>query len=133
LKRGHEYAASIINTWMGGDMFEFNGNVPNMGYIDNLPREACVEIPVIASTKGFNAVRVGSLPPQCAALNNVTIAVEEMAVEAALTGNAEMAYHAICYDPLSAAVLSLEEIRKMTREMFARSKSHLPQFRSVKL
>jgi alpha-galactosidase len=130
LKRGHEYAASIINAWMGGEMFEFNGNVANKGYIDNLPYDSCVEIPVIANTKGFNAVRVGPLPPQCAALNNVTIAVEEMAVEAALTGNAEMAYHAICYDPLSAAVLSLEEIRKMVNEMFQKSRAFLPQFRN---
>ena len=133
LKRGHEYAASIINAWLGGEMFEFNGNVANEGYIDNLPRHACVEIPVIANTKGFNAVRVGSIPPQCAALNNVTIAVEEMAVEAALTGNAEMVYHAIAYDPLSAAVLSLAEIRSMVKEMFAKSRAFLPQFRSVKL
>jgi alpha-galactosidase len=133
LKRGHEYAASIINARLGGDMFEFNGNVANKGYIDNLPYDACVEIPVIANTKGFNAVRVGSLPPQCAALNNITIAVEEMTVEGALTGNAEMVYHACAYDPLSAAVLSLAEIRSMVKEMFARSRAYLPQFRNVKL
>jgi len=118
---------------MGGEMFEFNGNVANKGYVDNLPYDSCVEIPVIANTKGFNAVRVGPLPPQCAALNNVTIAVEEMAVEAALTGNAEMVYHAICYDPLSAAVLSLEEIRKMVNEMFDKSKAFLPQFKKPRV
>ena len=112
-------------------MFEFNGNVANKGYIDNLPYDACVEIPVIANTKGFNAVRVGSLPPQCAALNNLTIAVEEMAVEGALTGNAEMVYHACAYDPLTAAVLSLAETRKMVREMFKASKDYLPQFKKI--
>jgi alpha-galactosidase len=133
LKRGHEYAASIIHAWMGGEMFEFNGNVPNMGYVDNLPREACVEIPVIANTKGFNAVRVGSLPPQCAALVNHTVNVEEMAVEGALTGNAEMVYHAIAHDPLSSAVLSLAEIRQMTKEMFAKSRAYLPQFKKIDL
>jgi alpha-galactosidase len=133
LARGHEYAAYIINAWMGGDMFQFNGNVANEGYVDNLPRHACVEIPVIANAKGFNALRVGSLPPQCAALNNITIAVEEMAVEGALRGDPGMVYHAICYDPLSAAVLSLEEIRRMTAEMFVKSRKYLPQFRSIKV
>ncbi len=118
---------------MGGEMFEFNGNVANKGYVENLPRDACVEIPVIANTRGFNALRVGSLPPQCAALNNVTIAVEEMAVEAALRGDAEMVYHAICYDPLTAAVLSLAEIRKMVKEMFGKTRDHLPQFRKINL
>ena len=43
LARGHEYAASIINARMGGTPFEFNGNVPNTGLIDNLPRDVCVE------------------------------------------------------------------------------------------
>ena len=61
------------------------------------------------------------------------IASEEMAVEGALTGDAESVYHAICYDPLTAAVLSLAEIRKMVKEMFAKSKDHLPQFKKVKL
>jgi len=32
LKRGLEYAASIINAYMGGEIFEFNGNVPNTGH-----------------------------------------------------------------------------------------------------
>ncbi len=133
LERGHEYAASIISAWMGGDLFEFNGNVPNDGLIDNLPQDCCVEVPVVASRRGFNAIHVGPLPPQCAALNQVTVASEEMAVEAALTGDPELAYHAICYDPLTAAVLSLAETRKMVREMFNKSRKHLPQFKKVNI
>jgi len=133
LKRGHEYAASIINAYLGGEIFEFNGNVPNTGLIPNLPPNACVEVPVFANKRGFNPVYVGPLPPQCAALNNVSIAVEEMAVEAALAGNPEMVFHSIAYDPLSAAVLSLAEIRKMVQEMLNRNRSYLPQFKSVKI
>lgn len=129
LKRGLEYAASIINAYMGGEPFEFNGNVPNTNLIPNLPAEACVEVPVYANRKGFNPVYVGPLPPQCAALNNVSIAVEEMAVEAALTGNPDLVFHAACYDPLCAAVLSLAEIRKMVNEMLQKNRDHLPQFR----
>jgi len=133
LRRGHEYAAYIINAWMGGELFRFNGNVPNAGLIDNLPRDACVEVPVLASRKGFESIHVGPLPPQCAALNAVTIASEEMAVEGALRGDPEMVYHAICYDPLTAAVLSLAEIRKMVSEMFKANRGRLPQFKNVKL
>jgi alpha-galactosidase len=133
LERGHEYAASIINAWLGGELFMFNGNVPNHGLIDNLPYGACVEVPVVASRGKLNSVHVGPLPPQCAALNNITVAVEEMAVEAALTGDAELVYRAIAYDPLTAAVLSLAEIRKMVREMFAKSAGWLPQFKTTKV
>jgi len=133
LARGHEYAASIINAWMGGEPFGFNGNVPNEGLIDNLPRGACVEVPVVASRGQLLPVHVGPLPPQCAALNQVTVASEEMAVAASLTGNAEMVFHAIAYDPLTAAVLSLAETRQMVREMFQKSRRYLPQFKSVKV
>ena len=133
LERGHEYAASIINARLGGDAFEFNGNVPNTGIITNLPTDACVEVPVVANRRGFNSIHVGPLPPQCAALNNISVAVEEMAVEAALTGDPTMVYHAVCYDPLSAAVLSLAEIRKMVAEMLRKNRNHLPQFKSVKI
>jgi alpha-galactosidase len=133
LDRGHEYAAYIINAFLGGDLFKFNGNVPNDGLIDNLPPGACVEVPVLADRRGFNPIHVGPLPPQCAALNAVSVAVEEMAVEAALTGDPTLVYRAVCYDPLSAAVLSLAEIRKMVAEMLRKNRPYLPQFRSVGL
>ena len=133
LERGHEYAASIIHAYLGGEPFEFNGNVANKGLIDNLPPEACVEVPVVANRRGFNSIHVGPLPPQCAALNNISVAVEEMAVEAALTGDPELVYHAICYDPLTAAVCSLGEIKKMVREMLRKNKAHLPQFKTVSI
>jgi len=133
LERGLEYAASIINAYMGGELFEFNGNVPNKGIIPNLPYDACVEVPVVASKRGFNSIHVGELPPQCAALNNISIAVEEMAVESALTGDPTLAFRAIAYDPLSASVLSLAEIKKMVQELFLKNKNYLPQFKSVKI
>ena len=128
LERGHEYAASIINAWKGGEIFSFNGNVANTGIIPNLPEGACVEVPVYVDRGGFHAVHVGSLPPQCVALNHISVMVEEMAVEAALTGNPRLVFQAICYDPLTAAVLSLAEIKKMVNEMLQQNRDYLPQF-----
>ena len=133
LERGHEYAASIINAYMGGELFQFNGNVPNNGLVSNLPQGACVEVPVMASRRGLNSIAVGAIPPQCAALNNINIAVEQMAVEAALTGDPMMVFHAVVYDPLCAAVLSLAEIKKMTQEMLNKNEKYLPRFKSVKI
>lgn len=131
MERGHEYAASIVNAYMGGDAYEFNGNVPNTGLIDNLPKDVCVEVPVIANRRGVNPMHVGPLPPQLAALNQVSISVEEMAVQAALTGDPEMVFHAACYCPLTAAVLSLAEIRKMVKQMLKKNQEWLPQFKSI--
>jgi alpha-galactosidase len=44
-----------------------------------------------------------------------------------------MLYRAICNDPLTAAVLSLAEIRSMVNEMFAQNKDYLPQFKVHKV
>ena len=70
LARGHEYAAYIINAMEGGEPFKFNGNVPNRGLVDNLPAEACVEVPVWASRDGLEPVAVGALPTSVAPLTN---------------------------------------------------------------
>jgi alpha-galactosidase len=131
LERGYEYASAIINAFMGGESYKFNGNVPNTGLISNLPEGACVEVPVLANEQGLNPVSVGALPPQLAALNNINVAVEEMGVEAALTGDARLVFQAICYDPLTAAVLSLAEIKQMVQEMLEKNKSYLPQFKNI--
>lgn len=133
LERGNEYAAYIINAWMGGEIFRFNGNVPNTGLITNLPQDACVEVPVFVDNEGFHPVYVGDLPPQCAVLDQVNVMVEEMAVEAALTGDPEMVYHAIAYDPLTAAVLSLAEIKDMVNEMLEQNRDYLPGFKNFKV
>ena len=133
LERGHEYAAYIINALMGGEPFKFNGNVPNAGLITNLPPDACVEVPVWASRQGLEPVHVGALPPQCAALTHLSAAVEEMAVEAALTGNPRLVYQAIAHDPLTASVLSLAEIEQMVNQMFEQNRPHLPQFKHLKV
>lgn len=134
LKRGNEYAAPILNALIGdGTIYEFNGNVANKDLIDNLPPDCCVEVPVLASKRGFDSIKVGKLPPQCAALVNISANNEEMAVEGCLTGNPELIFHSLCYDPLTSAVLSLEEIRQMTREMFAANEGYLPTFQNTKI
>jgi alpha-galactosidase len=133
LQRGHEYAASIINACRGGELFEFNGNVPNTGLVTNLPEGACVEIPVVASHKGLSPVHVGALPAQCAMLTNLQAQIEMMVVEGCLTGDPTLIYRAIAHDPLTAAKLSLAEIKKMVREMFRKNRRYLPHFKNRKL
>jgi alpha-galactosidase len=133
LGRGHEYAASIISAYMGGDIFEFNGNLTNDGLIDNLPAGCCVEVPVVASRKGFEPIRVGSIPAAPAMLTGLSAQIEMMAVEGCLKGDAELVYQAIAHDPLTAAKLSLAEARQMTKEMFRKNKKWLPHFKKVDL
>ena len=123
----------IINAYLGGELYEFNGNVPNTGLITNLPEGACVEVPVLASRKGFEPIHVGRLPAPCAILTNLTAQIEMMAVEGFFQGDAMMIYQAIAHDPLTAAKLSLAEIKKMVGEMFEKNREYLVQFERINL
>jgi alpha-galactosidase len=132
LARGQEYAAYIFNATLGdGTLFEFNGNVRNFGLIDNLPEGCCVEVPTLASKRGLSPMHVGPLPAQLALLCNTSARCEELAVEAALEGDTRKVFHAVCFDPLTSAVLSLDEIKSLVDEMFARNKAWLPQFKGL--
>ncbi|MBT3275675.1 MAG: alpha-glucosidase/alpha-galactosidase, partial [Spirochaetales bacterium] len=129
LERGHEYAASIFNATIGnGDMFEFNGNVRNTSLIPNLPEGCCVEVPVVASKAGLRSVSVGNIPDHLAIINNTSARCEELAVEAAIEGDARKVFHSICMDPLTSAVCSLEEIKNMVDEMLEKNRDWLPLF-----
>jgi len=132
LNRGHEYASEIFNAIFGdGTMFKFYGNISNKGYITNLPQDVCVEVPVLASKYGFEPIHVGALPGQLAALNTVNAINEQLAVEGSITGDPRKVFHAIVNDPLTCAVLSLNEIEQMVDEMFAANRDYLPQFKHV--
>ncbi|MCS7180844.1 MAG: alpha-glucosidase/alpha-galactosidase, partial [bacterium] len=127
--RSNEYCAYIINALETGEIFRFNGNVLNEGLIDNLPYGCCVEVPCFAEKENIRPVKIGNLPPQCAALNKLNINVQELAVEGAVKRRKFFVYQAIALDPLTSAVSSLEEIKKMVDEMFEKEKEYLPEFR----
>ena len=130
VRRGREYAASIFNAYFGDNaLYEFNGNVPNKGLVDNLPYGACVEVPVVATKGGLRHVHVGALPPQVALLVNTSSCIEELAVRGCIEGDKRKVFQAVLYDPLTSAVCSMPEIRAMVDEMFAACKDYLPQFK----
>ncbi len=128
LDRGHEYGSYIMNGLESGEAFRFNGTVANDGLITNLPWGCSVEIPCYADRSGIRPCHVGDLPPQLAALNSMATNSITMAVEAALSADKELLYHSIAYDPLTAAALSLGEIRAMVDEMFEKEKDMMPMF-----
>lgn len=133
LTRGNEYASNIFNAVFGDHTsFEFNGNVRNFNYIDNLPYGCCVEVPVTASRDTLRIAAVGALPPQLALLTNISARSEELAIEGFFAGDPRLIYQSILFDPLTSAVLSLAEIRDMVNEMFEANKDYLTYFRSLK-
>ena len=128
MKASHEYASMIIEARITGAPFAFNGNVMNHGSISNLPERCCVEVPCLADREGVHATYVGELPPQCAALNMTNVAVQELAVRAVLDRDKEAAFHACALDPLTAATVSLPDMRKMFEELWVAEGDRLGYF-----
>ena len=117
VERSKEYAAGIIIAEMTGRPVVINGNVANRGFIDNLPDGSCVEVPCLIDHNGVQPISVGRLPPQLAALMQTSINVQELTVEAIVTGRMDHAKHAAMLDPHTAAELSLEEISDLVDDL----------------
>ena len=94
------------------------GNVPNDGLVSNLPSDCCVEVACLVSDLGLRPLRYGSLPAACAALNNVQVNVQRLAVRAALDCDRSLVYAAVALDPLTGALLTVSQIREMVDRLF---------------
>jgi alpha-galactosidase len=125
--RSIEYAATIINSIETGEPSVIYGNVPNSGLIDNLPSDACVEVPCLVDDNGVQPTRVGTLPHQLAALMQTNINVQRLTVEAALTGKREHVYHAAMLDPHTAAELTLEQIHHLVDDLLMAHGDLIPE------
>jgi len=134
LNRGEEYAAYIFNGLFGdGQPFLFNGNHLNNGIITNMQPTACIESPVWASPTGLQPVHVGDLPDNIALLCDMSARIEELAVEAAIEGDPWKVFQANLFDPLTASILSMAEIREMTQKMLMKNADFLGYFKTLQI
>jgi alpha-galactosidase len=124
----HEYGAGIIHSLETGQARVVYGNVPNRGLIENLPPDCIVEVPCLADKNGLQPTRIGSLPPQLAALIQTNVNVQRLTVEAALTGRREHIYHAAMLDPHTAAELDLAQIWSLVDDLIAAHGDWLPEY-----
>ncbi len=127
-ERSIEYGSYIIEAMESGKPYRFGGNVRNDGYIRNLPKEACVEVPCYADMTGINPTGVGNLPCQLAALNRTNINVQLMTIEAAVTRKKEAIYQAALLDPHTASELTIDEIVAMCDDLIAAHGDYLPEY-----
>ena len=126
LKRSVEYASQIIEGIIFDRKQVIYGNVLNTGLITNLPQNEVVEVACLVDKNGIQPVYFGELPPQLAALCRSNMAVYDMTVRAIMNNSYEMAEQALMLDPLTSAVCSLDEIRRLFRELYEAEKEYLP-------
>jgi alpha-galactosidase len=128
LRRTAEYCTYIIHSIETGTPRRVNVNVRNTGLITNLPGGCVVEVPCLVDETGIHPTYVGDLPPQCAALDRTNINVHELGALAAVEKDKELAFQAILLDPLTSALLTIDETRRMVDEMFEAEARYLPGF-----
>ena len=126
--RSEEHGSYIIEALETGRAYRGHFNIENTGLITNLPDGCTIEIPCYVDRNGIVPGFVGPLPMACAATCRASISVQEMTVEAALTGNRELVKQAVLHDPLTAAVCNTEEVWQMCDEMFEALSPWMPQF-----
>ena len=128
--RSHEYASYIMEAIVTNRPYSIGGNILNKGsgFIENLPAEACVEVPCLVDGAGIRGCPAGKLPVQLAAMNMTHINVHLITIEAAHTKKREHIYHAAMLDPHTAAELSLDEIRAMVDELINAHGNWLPEY-----
>lgn len=134
-KRSREYGSHIIEAAVTNIPFAFNGSVLNTQWlIPNLPREACVEVPVVVDAKGFHPVACSALPAQLAALNTTNINVQTLAIKAATERDLDLVKMAAALDPHTSSELSLDDINDMCEELYHkhRKDGFLPEYKNVK-
>ena len=97
-ERSKEYASRIIEAMVTGRPYKLGGNVLNTGgLIENLPREACVEVPCLVDGAGVAPCYVGRLPVQLAAMNQTHVNVHLLTIEAAVTKSASTSIMPPCW------------------------------------
>jgi alpha-galactosidase len=100
-------------------------NIPNQGYISNLPDGAIVEVPGIVAADGVKGVHVGSLPEPIAELCRRQIVINNLLVDAFSTGSRDLVYQMFAIDPM---IQDLDVAKSLADELIEANKDHLPVF-----
>lgn len=128
-ERSREYASYIMEAVVTNKSYQIGGNVLNTGLIDNLPADACVEVPCLVNGNGINPCHVGRLPVQLAAMNQTNINVQLLTIEAARTRDRNHIYQAAMLDPHTAAELSVDDIRSMCDELIEAHGAYMEMYK----
>ena len=126
--RSKEYASYIMEAMVTNNPYKIGGNVLNTGLIDNLPADACVEVPCLVDSSGVTPCHMGKLPVQLAAMNMTNINVQLLTIEAAVTKKKDHIYQAAMLDPHTGSELSIDDIVKMVDELIEVHGDWMPKY-----
>ncbi len=121
----HEQLLDILSAMKGDTRRVFSANLPNRGAVPNLPDDAVLEMPVVATATGLRAMQVLDFPDRLAEMVRRKIESQEVTVEAALSGNRALLVEALRAD---GAVTDRTTAQKLADELLREQRAYLPQF-----
>ncbi|RAP74789.1 hypothetical protein [Paenibacillus montanisoli] len=121
----HEQLMDIIDSIENDKRAVFSVNVTNNGTVPNLPKDAVVEVPASATGFGFAPLQMNDFPSVLAQLLAKPIAIHELTVDAALTGDRNLFVEAV----LAGGYLNdRSAVARMVDELIEAQIQYLPQF-----
>lgn len=100
-------------------------NLPNTGQISNLPQGVVVETPGVLTPSGPEAVHIGALPEGIAELLRREAMVGKLAVDAAVTGDRQLALQTLLLDPV---ITDMDVAKQILDDYLETYRDYLPQF-----
>jgi len=119
---GERAVPVIVGLKNDENSYEEAVNVVNEGAIPNLPDDAIVEVPAIVGAVGVQAIQAPPLPTGIAALCRRQVAIQELVLEAAVSGSRDAALQALALDPV---VADMETARAVLDELLAVHAKHV--------
>jgi alpha-galactosidase/6-phospho-beta-glucosidase family protein len=122
-----EIVAPVIDSLLTGTRRELPVNRPNTGQCPDLPLDAVVESMCVIDTEGIRGRDTARAPAAITEWVRRQVAVQELTVEAAVTGSRALALEAFALDPLAGRG-DLRDTEAMADELLAGTARWLPHF-----
>ena len=121
-----EGALEIVENIAGaGAHFHLAVNLPNRGYISNLPEGAIVEVPGFVSGAGVHGLGMGTLPEAVAELCRRELTVARLCVDAGVNGDRQAALQCLLLDPV---ITDIDVAKQVLDDYLDSYRAYLPQF-----
>ncbi len=125
IRKSGELTLPIIESMTTGERVYMGAvNVPNNGYIPNIPDGAMVEVAAYCDGNGIHPITVPPIKDSLADLMKLQIEIQSLVVDAAAKGDRELAFEALIKDPQCPP--DKDKARAMFDEMCKRQAKYLP-------
>ena len=122
----HEQLAEIIKSVLLDERKVFSVNIPNEGAVAGIPDDAVLEIPGVATARGFSSMHVNGFEGPVKDIIIKRLASVDLTVEAALTGDRQLWADAMMLD---GAVTDYETAENLVNDFIEEHKDYLPQYK----